>query len=204
MEVIITSVIAFISTNIDDLFILTVFYGNKRFRHPEILGGQLLGISALIGISLIASLLGLLIGQAYIGLLGLIPIFLGAKGIWKLLKEGDDDDEASGLDEGSRKSKLLTVAGVTIANGGDNIGIYVPLFATFAWGSKMAMIIIFLLMTFVWCAIARYFVKHPYVAKAVDRYGQIVTPFVLVLLGLFILYENGSFGLLAEVWSDSP
>jgi cadmium resistance transport/sequestration family protein len=193
MEIIITSLIAFASTNIDDIFLLTLFYGDKRFRHREILAGQLLGIGTLIVISLVGSLLGLLVEQSYMGLLGLIPIFLGVKGIIALSKNDADADDGE-LNTGKGRSRLLSVAGVTIANGGDNIGIYVPLFATFAWPDKMVMIIIFLIMTVVWCFTARYFVKHPYVAKTVERYGHIVTPFVLVALGVYILYENGTFG----------
>lgn len=195
MEIIITSLIAFASTNVDDIFLLTLFYGDKRFRHREILAGQLLGIGTLIAISLVGSLLGLLVAPPYMGLLGLIPIFLGVKGIialWRNDADADDED----LHTRKGKSRLLSVAGVTIANGGDNIGIYVPLFATFAWPDKVVMITIFFLMTFVWCFTARYFVKHPYVAKNVERYGHIVTPFVLVALGVYIFYENGTFGLL--------
>ena len=193
MEIIITSLIAFASTNVDDIFLLTLFYGDKRFRHREILAGQLLGIGTLIAISLAGSLLGLLVAPPYMGLLGLIPIFLGVKGIialWRNDADADDED----LHTRKGKSRLLSVAGVTIANGGDNIGIYVPLFATFAWPDKVVMITIFFLMTFVWCFTARYFVKHPYVAKNVERYGHIVTPFVLVALGVYIFYENGTFG----------
>ncbi len=195
MEIIITSLIAFASTNVDDIFLLTLFYGDKRFRHREILAGQLLGIGTLIAISLAGSLLGLLVAPPYMGLLGLIPIFLGVKGIialWRNDADADDED----LHTRKGKSRLLSVAGVTIANGGDNIGIYVPLFATFAWPDKVVMITMFFIMTFVWCFTARYFVKHPYVAKNVERYGHIVTPFVLVALGVYIFYENGTFGLL--------
>lgn len=189
-----TSLIAFASTNLDDLFLLTLFYGNTRFKHKEILTGQLLGISSLIIMSLAGSLIGLLVDQSYIGLLGLIPIYLGAKGIWQLLRPRDHAEENDSLNTDRSRSKVLTVAGVTIANGGDNIGIYVPLFATFAWPGKVTMITVFLIMTVVWCFAARLFVKHPYVARAVDKYGHIITPFVLVLLGLYILYENATFG----------
>jgi cadmium resistance transport/sequestration family protein len=196
MEILITSVIAFVSTNLDDIFILTLFYGNRKFKGGEIVAGQILGITTLIVISLIGSLVGLLIDQSYIGLLGVIPIFLGIKGILGLLKNDKGNDQDDNLYKDGRKSKVLTVAGVTIANGGDNIGIYVPLFATLTWTNKVTMAIIFLAMTFVWCFIAKYFATHSYVAKTVDKYGHIITPFVLILLGLFILYENGTFGLL--------
>lgn len=195
MEILITSVIAFTSTNLDDIFLLTLFYGNKEFKSKDIIVGQLLGISTLIAVSLMGSLLGLLVPQAYIGLLGLVPMFLGLKGIWRLLKSKPDDDEVD-MDEGRGENKVFTVAGVTIANGGDNIGIYVPLFATLTWTDKTTMVIIFLAMTVLWCMIAKYFVKHPYVASVVEKYGHRITPFVLMLLGIFILYENGTFGLL--------
>jgi cadmium resistance transport/sequestration family protein len=196
MQLLLTSLIAFVSTNIDDLFILTLFYGNRQFRHGEILTGQLLGIGTLIVVSLIGSLIGVFVPQAYIGLLGFIPMFLGVRGIWRLYRgDGESDNDERPRTTGD-KSKILTVAGVTIANGGDNIGIYVPLFATFNWSGKATMIVMFLLMTVVWCLTARWFVKHPYVARTVDRYGHIITPFVLVLLGVYILYENGTFGLL--------
>lgn len=74
MEILITSVIAFTSTNLDDIFLLTLFYGNKEFKSKDIIAGQLLGISTLIAVSLIGSLIGLLVPQAYIGLLGLVPM----------------------------------------------------------------------------------------------------------------------------------
>lgn len=197
MEILITSVLAFISTNIDDIFLLTLFYGNKKFKEKEIVTGQLLGISALILISLIGSLVGLFIEQVYIGLLGLAPIYIGVKGLWKLLKN-INEDSTDAQETTSAKSNVLSIATVTIANGGDNIGIYIPLFATLTWPDKSFMITVFLILTFVWCFIAKYFTKHPLVAKAVDKYGHQVTPFVLILLGLYILYENGTFGLLAR------
>jgi cadmium resistance protein CadD (predicted permease) len=198
MEILITSVIAFASTNIDDIFILTLFYGAKTFKSGEIVAGQLLGIISLITISLVGSLAGLFIDPAYIGLLGLIPIYLGAKGILKLISTKTEreqpDDQAR--DEG--KHHILTIAGVTIANGGDNIGIYTPLFAALTWTNKITMVTIFLVMTFLWCMIAKYLTKHPFVAKSVDKYGHLVTPFVLVLLGLYILYASGTVFLFAK------
>lgn len=189
MEIIITSIIAFTSTNLDDIFILTLFFGNKQFKEKDIVAGQLLGISTLIIISMIGSLIGFFIHQSYIGLLGFIPVYLGIKGIYNLF-HNEANDESKPIDQNNQQNKILTVAGVTIANGGDNIGIYVPLFATLTWINKVTMTGIFLGMTILWCVLARYFVKHPVVAKVVAKYGHLVTPIVLVLIGIYILYEN--------------
>src|SRR5690242_12508420 len=99
MEIIITSVIAFVSTNIDDVFILILFYGNNKFKEREILVGQFLGIIALIAVSLIGSLIGLLIDPVYIGLLGLLPIYLGVKGIMSQFKNAGNDEQTENPEE---------------------------------------------------------------------------------------------------------
>jgi len=194
MEILLASILAFMSTNIDDIFILILFYGNKEYKESEIITGQFLGIITLIVVSLIGSLIALVLPQAYIGLLGLIPLYIGIKGILSVVKKEQQEDDHQLK---ANKSNVLSVAGTTFANGGDNIGIYVPLFATLTWTDKLSTITIFLIMTFVWCMIAKYFTKHPYVAKAVDKYGHILAPIVLVFLGLYIMYEAGTFKLIA-------
>jgi cadmium resistance protein CadD (predicted permease) len=196
MEIFFTSILAFASTNIDDLFILTLFFGNKSFKSAEIFAGQILGISSLIAISLVGSLAGLVVDPAYIGLLGLVPIYLGLKAAWSLFKNEPGVELGDKLNKTEGRANVLTVAGVTIANGGDNIGIYVPLFAAMDWMDRSVIITVFLVMTITWCFAAKYLTKHPYVAEALDKYGHLVTPVVLVLLGIYILYESGSFGLL--------
>lgn len=196
MEFIVTSVLAFVSTNLDDLFILTLFFGNRKFREREIVTGQLLGITTLILISLAGSLLGLLVNKAYIGLLGLFPLYLGIRSAWTLLKKEPATGAPQQKDETKSKSNALTVAGVTIANGGDNIGIYIPLFAALSWPGKVSMIAVFMMMTLLWCLAAKYFTQHPRIALLADRYGHRVNPVVLIALGLFILHESGTFGLL--------
>ena len=196
MEIVITSILAFVSTNIDDIFILTLFFGNKKFNSKEILTGQFLGILSLIVLSLIGSLVGLLVNEMYIGLLGLVPIYLGAKSLWHLQKVDDNKEDKIEKDIPAKRHHILAIAGVTIANGGDNIGIYIPLFASLTWINTTIMVAIFLVMTFLWCIIAKYFTTHPYVAQKVGQYGHVVTPFVLILLGCYILFESGAFALL--------
>jgi cadmium resistance transport/sequestration family protein len=195
MEIILTSILAFISTNIDDVFLLMLFFGNKRFKEREIVIGQLLGIATLIAISFTLSFIGLVIDKSYIGLLGFLPIYFGIKGLIRFRTKHSDTEETV-IESKSNQSNILTVAGVTIANGGDNIGIYVPLFTTLVWSQKLTMIVTFFIMTGIWCVLAKYFTKHPLVAKAIDRYGHFVTPFILILLGIYILYGSNTLSLI--------
>ena len=95
--------------------------------------GQYLGIISLIALSLTAALIGLFIDPAYIGLLGLVPIYMGMKGIWQLMGNKQENYQSLEKEHSQRTNNVLTVAGVTFSNGGDNIGIYIPLFATLTW-----------------------------------------------------------------------
>ncbi len=198
MEIILTSIIAFASTNIDDVFILTLFFSDKRNKARDIYIGQYLGIALLIGISVAGSLIGNFIDSKYIGLLGLFPIYLGLKQFVVLFKTNQKEIPQEEEKIKFAKSGILKVATVTFANGGDNIGVYVPLFATLTAIDKSIMISIFLIMVFVWLTVAKYLTTHPILAKVLSKYGHIITPIVLCLIGLFILKENGSFNLILK------
>jgi cadmium resistance protein CadD (predicted permease) len=117
------AVIAFASTNIDDLVMLIGFFADDGYRPRQIVAGQFAGIAALIAAALLGALAVHGVPPAYIGLLGLIPIAIGVK---KLVATDANGDSGHHFIRGA--SKTLTVALVTIANGGDNISLYVPLY----------------------------------------------------------------------------
>jgi cadmium resistance transport/sequestration family protein len=198
MELILTSIIAFTTTNIDDIFILTVFYGNKNFKSQEIIIGQYLGIVTLISISVTGSFIGLIIDSQYIGLLGFAPIYIGIKALVNLenSKEEEPELQVASPYSKNRMQNIMSVASATIANGADNISIYIPLFATLVLSGKMVMIAVFLGMTLLWCLIARYLGNHPLLEKAFEKYSHLITPFVFILLGFYILYDSKTFQLL--------
>src|SRR5688500_4783152 len=141
MELIITSIIAFASTNIDDLFILMLFFGNPRYRTKDVVTGQYLGVGFLIAVSFIGSFAGLWVDARFIGLLGLLPVYLGVRALVRYVRK------APGLAPekiNPTKNTMLSVAGISIANGGDNIGIYVPLFDTLPVPEMLVMMFILL------------------------------------------------------------
>lgn len=196
MELLLTSIAAFTGTNIDDIFILLLFFAHKQYKDKHVVAGQYLGFLLLVTISLLGSFIGLLIPGKYIGLLGFLPIYFGVRNMLQLTRHNLRSESENVNVNTSKSNKTLSVAAVTFANGGDNIGIYLPLFATLQFSEKVVMISIFLLMVAMWCIIAKYLSKHPAIAKAIDKYGHIVTPVVLILLGIYILFESGSFSLL--------
>jgi cadmium resistance transport/sequestration family protein len=193
IQTVLTSLLAFVSTNIDDIFILMLFFGAKKIKPSSIIAGQYLGIGTLVVLSLAGSFIGNFIDQRYIGILGLFPIFLAIKHVWQLTKPNERDE---GGDVAAASSSIVAVAGVTIANGADNIGVYVPLLTTLSQHEKMLLVIVFIVMVYLWCLAGKYLASRTVVARQLERFGHVIMPVVLFLLGLFILIESGTFALL--------
>ena len=124
---------AFVSTNIDDLFILMVFFTTPRFPSSQIVLGQYTGMGSLIGVRLAVLLIALVLPHNLIGLIGLFPVAIAIKELLDLHKKGDEEDDVKIAKKllWSKKTQLpfLTVAAVTFS-GGEEIGIYTALFAT--------------------------------------------------------------------------
>lgn len=139
----------FIGTNIDDVFVLLAFFSDKRIHIKEIVIGQYLRILALIIGSFALSFGAKKISQSYIGLLALFPLLLVLKKLWEVFKpfSSDEDDEEIGIGAFTKSAKIFSIAGVTMANGGDNLGVYVPLFATKTVEVLILYIGVFLVMT---------------------------------------------------------
>ncbi len=207
-------IIAFTATNIDDIIILLVFFSqvDVNFRRRHILLGQYLGFAAIIIASLPGFFGGLVIQREWIGLLGLLPIAIGVQ---QLVFKKEETTTVQTVSTDFRQStptnpilafilsvlhpQTYKVAAVTIANGGDNISIYIPLFAGHDLTSLGIILGIFFIMVGIWCAIAYLLSRQPMIANILSRYGNALVPFVLIGLGLFIMYERGTFSLLPWV-----
>jgi cadmium resistance protein CadD (predicted permease) len=182
------AVALFASTNVDDILVLVGFFADRRLSPREIVLGQYAGITVLFGASLAASLLSLVVPSAYIGLLGVIPILIGGKKLYDLYRKSEETDK--GIEDHS--ARIATVAMVTVANGGDNIGIYMPSFAIRSGPEIAVMALVFAAMTALWCWSAYAMVNHPRLGSSVRYYGRRLSPILLIGLGVLILYQAGS------------
>jgi cadmium resistance protein CadD (predicted permease) len=179
--------VTFIVTNVDDLLLLSFYFAHPAYRTRNIVIGQYAGVFTLILISLSGFLLGRFVSDEWLGLLGLVPVALGIK---QLVTRGNEDE--SGAAEIGSGNQWLSVAFITIANGGDNIGVYTPLFATLSPSLLFFYIAIFSALILVLCALAYYLVKHPGVKSAFSKYGHLILPVFLILLGIWIFIEAGT------------
>jgi cadmium resistance protein CadD (predicted permease) len=177
----------FASTNVDDLVVLLGFFADRRLRARNIVAGQYAGLAVLFLVSAAGSLLSLVIPKAYLGLLGVFPIAIG---ILKLLELRRDAPET----RNSFQASIAGIALVTIANGGDNIGVYTPTFAVRSGREIAAIAVVFVAMTAIWCLLARWMVNHPRLGAPLRRYGHVLAPLVLIALGMSIIYNADTVG----------
>ena len=190
----------FAVTNIDDIVILALFFGRtagRRAGTARVVAGQYVGFLAILAITVPTALGVRLLPEAVIPYFGLLPLLLGLRDGWKAWRErGQEPDEDADADQ-TRADRLgvLSVAAVTFANGGDNIAVYVPVFATAGPAGLIVYGAVFLALVAVWCVAGRFFATRRRIAQALARWGHIVLPIVLIALGLIILIEGGAFGL---------
>ena len=181
---------AFIASNIDDTFILILLFSSLNFQTRHIIIGLSLGIGVLIMISALGALIALALPPFLIALMGLIPIALGVKRLVEHQKRITSKNKTLQDNKGQGLIPFLTVSGITISNGGDDIGVFTPLFAKYNTVAEITTLVaIFMAMTLVWCILTFYFVNHPLIATRIQRFGNIITPFVLIGLGLYILAD---------------
>lgn len=188
----------FIATNIDDIVILSLFFGRGQGQPGttrRILVGQYLGFLGILGAAVAAAFgAQVLLPEEVLPYFGLIPLGLGLWAAWQAWKNrGEDDDDEAQL-EGKRVS-VWTVAAVTFANGGDNLGVYVPVFVSVSWGAVLAYCIVFLVLVAVLVFLAKWISSRKPIAEALERWEHILFPAVLIGLGLVILVSGGAFGL---------
>ncbi|AVH69651.1 cadmium resistance transporter [Nostoc sp. 'Lobaria pulmonaria (5183) cyanobiont'] len=193
-----TGSIAFIATNIDDIVILLLFFSqiNANFRPRHIVTGQFLGFTVLLILSLPGLFGGLVLSKSWIGLLGLLPMSIGISSL--VNREEDSSKEVvAGTEEGEASTipsffspQVYSVAAVTIANGSDNISVYVPLFASSNLETFLVIIGLFFLLLGVWCYAAYKLINNRVIANVLTHYVNNLVPFVLIGLGTFIVLKS--------------
>ena len=190
------ALVLFVATNIDHLALLALWFvhgQNRPGTTARICAGQYVGFGVIMAVTVVLSAFsGLVIPQEYLRFLGLIPLALGIKAaigeIRERLSAEEDDDE----DEAQLKGKKVSVGAValvTMANGGDEVAAYLPVFALSTWWQIALFCAVFLALAGVLLALARFITGRMGLAEVLERFEAIIFPSVLILLGVLILAD---------------
>lgn len=187
----------FAVTNIDDLVVVAIFFGQAltvpgAWRRVVI--GQYAAFAIILAGALVVAAGAGLLPDHLLAYLGLIPLILGLKAAWQAWRTRSSDEIK---DEGAALGAptIASVVAVTFANGGDNIGVYGPVFAHLGWLGTAVFCIVFLVLVGVWCYIGYRLARRPVVARAIAKWGHVIMPVTLIAIGLIILIAGGAFGI---------
>ncbi|MBD2500408.1 cadmium resistance transporter [Anabaena azotica] len=198
-----TGIVAFIATNIDDILILLLFFSqvNANFRPWQIVAGQYLGFTALILLSLPGFFGGIILPPRWIGLLGLLPIIIGISTLVNREVTTEELQPDITTSKPATFAELLTpqaygVAAITVANGSDNVSVYLPLFANSNVISFFVIINSFFILLGIWCYVAYKLTYQRTIANILTRYGSQIIPFILIGLGTYIILKSQALSLI--------
>ena len=191
---IVTAFAMFAATNIDDAVVLVVLNVASQAggvpKRWEIWAGQYLGFSVILLVSFTAALGLKVVPVEWVGLLGLIPLLLGVRGLLKLIRARRDRDP----DPPVMATGLLSVVAVTVANGGDNIALYTPVFRIIGVADAALTLAVFAVCTALWCLAGQLAVSHQRVVEILQRSSRWLVPVVFVVLGSYIVGRSGLMG----------
>jgi cadmium resistance protein CadD (predicted permease) len=181
----------FAGTNIDDIIVLAVLNASSRADgRPaawQIWAGQYAGIGVLVAVSLLAALGLKLVSESWLWILGVIPLGLGLFRLFHAIRAQRAGRRASP----AVAAGLTGVIGVTLANGGDNVAAYTPVFRTLGGSGIAVTIVVFAIGVALWCLAGFWLVSHHGVTGVIERWGHWIVPAVFILIGLYIFHKGG-------------
>ncbi|EEA02920.1 cadmium resistance transporter [Burkholderia sp. H160] len=195
VNLVLLAIAAYAATNIDNLFVLLGFLSEAGAQRRRVIVGQYAGSLILVAAALVLAALLARLPAGYVGLLGFLPIAVGLHKAWQRFGPGhaernDSEDIPAYAPPCAGDSSSWTVASVAIANGSDNIAVYVPLYASHTHAQNALVSLVFIVMIGLWCLGAAWLVDHPLLGAPIRGYGSAVLPLILTGIGVSVIASN--------------
>src|SRR5262252_3219847 len=169
----------FAVTNFDDIVVLSLFFAQgagQRGAARRVAAGQYLAFTAILAVSLAVAFGASFLPEQALPYLGLLPIGIGLRDAWKVHKNHKRGDTGEQAETEQGGPTVLKVTTTTFANGGDNIGVYVPVFTNVGTSETIVYCVVFLVLVGVWCAAGRFVASRPVIARPLSRWSHILLP----------------------------
>ncbi len=185
---------AFASTNLDNAVVTVAMVATAPpERARRIATGQVVGFVTLVLASLGMALLLFEIPTRVIGLLGLVPLALGIRGLIGL-RHAESRDRMARRAFGSG---FFAATAVTIGAGGDNLAVYIPLFRVAHLRGTIGTLLVFAACEVLLTLFILWAGRHQRVRGSVTAIGIVATPILYCIIGILVLIEAGT---LSALW----
>ncbi|MGN0986695.1 MAG: cadmium resistance transporter [Otoolea sp.] len=191
IETIVTLIMAYIGTNIDDMFVNMLFFAQAESRHAmwSVTAGRYIGVGIVVLICFLGAGMLHSVPENYIRFLGVIPVILGIRE-WIRYRKGDEPEDEARENRAELSGILLwKVILITLSDGADNIGVYLPLFAGYTLFQMAAVVLVFSVMTALECILEKKLSDLPILKDFLLKYKPVVVPVVFILVGIYILWK---------------
>lgn len=185
-KTLLTALLTFVGTTLDDIFVVTVIFAGAKTRKDKrhIVLGEYLGILTTFLLGVVGALAANILPDRFVGLLGLVPIAIGISEIVEYIRQKEDDEA------GVKSLRVLSVALISLSNGGDNVGVYIPIFTTYTPAQLLVTAGVFCLCIAGLCFVADRIGSLPKIRHFVKKYKHILVPTILIGLGIYILLQH--------------
>jgi len=183
---------AFIGTNLDNLVLLVTFYSRFRQQPQTVTAGYISGMLLILIIFFIIGKGGDFVPVNYLGLFGFIPLTIGILGLIQLFRPQTDENPVQAATDLGQKALFFAVLMTQLSNGTDTIITFAALLADSTDTFDYIIVPAFLVMVLLFSALARYSLRHRGLSHFLGRFGRYVTPFILMLVGWYILSDSAT------------
>lgn len=183
---------AYVATNLDNFVLLVALLARYGNQTSKVVAGYLVGM-------LILGIIGFWIGAAadflpieHIGLLGFVPISIGIVDLIQLRvgKAKETVAEKKSVD-GASKVFMATLIS-QLGSGADTIVIFGVLFADSMPSADILTIVTLAATALIFVLVAISTVRHPALNERIDRYAHRAMPFLLIIIGFYILANTAT------------
>ena len=173
--------VAYTSTNLDNLILITSAAGRADNRHA-VIKGFLLSATAVLGMSAAFVAISEILSPQTLGLLGLIPLFIGIRILLKLKSEQEQIELAA--------IGFWPVGLTLLANSTDTIVVFGPLLAESEPAALFALLAGYILMAGLWMTLALRLSERLARATVLGKVARWATPFFMIAIGIYILMDT--------------
>lgn len=183
---------AYVATNLDNFILLVSLLAGYRNQTSSVVAG-------FVGSMLILGFVGYWIGKAadiapveYLGLLGFVPISIGVVELFRLRRGKATVTETKDKTGNGVQTVFMATLISQLGNGADTIVILGVLFTDSIPSADILIILTLSAMAVVFILVGIYAVRHPALSEWIDRYAYRAMPFILIIVGVYVLANTAT------------